>query len=326
MSKSIDKPFSAKEMKSIKVALFCIVAVVIFYFGATFLKGINVFGKKNYYYAVFEDIGDLHESDNVTLNGYVIGKVNGIKLLSSRPVRICAEILITENLDIPEDSEFEVTQKDVLGGKVVNLHLGASPALAQRGDTLGCYLSRGMLDGVGDLVAQLQSVVSSADTIGQNLKLAFRTSDPVNGGLMIKNTLANLEQTTHDLSMLMADNGPKVNRVLSQLDALSKTLADAGPQIQAVVENLDNISDSLAQSNIRSFVNSAQLTIENANQILDDARNGRGTVGQLLQNDSVYNNINYTLDCINTLVKDVRQNPSKYINVTIFGKKVKTNQ
>ena len=323
MEKNTKKPYSEKEVRSIKVALFCIAAALIFYLGATFLKGINVFGKKTYYYAVFEDVGALHESTNVTLNGYEIGKVTGIKLLSSNPVRICAEILVTEKLDIPKDSQFEVAQKDVLGGMVVNLHLGSSAEIAHRGDTLGCYLAGGMLDGVGDLVAQLQSVIASVDTIGQNLKLAFRTEDSLNGGTMIKNTLENLEHTTADLSKLLADNGGKVNSVVSQLDVLSKTLGEAAPKIDAIIANVDNISDSLAQANIRMLVNNAQQTVENANRLIDNVNKGQGTVGQLMQNDSLFKSLNNTIESLDLLVKDIKANPSKYINVTIFGKKEK---
>lgn len=326
MDKNKQKSYSDKEVKSIKVALFFIAAVLIFYLGSVFLKGINVFGKKNYYYAVFEDMGALHESTNVALNGYEIGKVTGIKLLSSNPVRICAEILVTEDLDIPEDSKLEVAQKDVLGGMIVNLHLGQSSKMAHRGDTLGCYLAGGMLDGVGDLVTQLQSVVASVDTIGQNLKLAFRTEDSHNGGTMIKNTLENLEHATADLSKLLADNGGKVNNFVSQLDKLSKTLADASPKINEIVDNVDNISDSIAQSNIRGFVNEAKGTIDNVNRIVSEVERGEGTLGQLVRNDSLYNSINKTIESLDLLVKDLKANPSKYINVTVFGKREKKNK
>lgn len=321
MEKKNNNQYSVKEAKSIKVALFVIAAALIFYLGATFLKGINVFGKKTYYYAVFEDIGALHESTNVTLNGYEIGKVTGVKLLSSNPVRICAEILISEKLDIPEDSKFEVAQKDVLGGVIMNLRMGKSSVMAHSGDTLGCYLKGGMLDGVDDLVAQLQDVVASVDTIGQNLKLAFRSDDSINGGMMIKNTLANLEATSQNLSKLLADNGGKVNRVMTQLEVLTKTLSDASPKIDAIVANVDNISDSLAQSNIRQLVNSAQSTINNANDVIAKVKAGQGTVGQLIQNDSLYRNINQTIECVNLLIQDIKEHPTDYLNVTVFGRK-----
>lgn len=321
MSKDKDKQYSVKEAKSIKVALFCIAAILIFYFGATFLKGINVFGKKNYYYTVFEDIGALHESTNVTLNGYGIGKVTNISLLSSNPVRICAEILVTEKLDIPEDSQFEVAQKDVLGGMVVNLHLGSSSRIAQSGDTLGCYLAGGMLDGLGDLTAQLQSVVSSIDTIGLGLKEAFRPQDSLNSGKSLKNTLANLQEVTGDLAVLIDRNSPKINSLVTQLDKLSRTLGDASPKIDAIISNVDNISDSLAQANIRTLVNNAQETVNNVNQVIAKVEQGQGTVGQLINNDSLYKSLNNTLESLNLLVQDLKENPSKYVNVTVFGRK-----
>ena len=320
MEKKNNNQYSVKEAKSIKVALFVIAAALIFYIGATFLKGINVLGKKTYYYAVFEDIGALHESTNVTLNGYGIGKVTDIELLSSNPVRICAEILVTEKLDIPEDSQFEVAQKDVLGGMVVNLRLGKSSVMAHSGDTLGCYVAVGMLDGVGDLVTQLQNVVASVDTIGENIKLAFRSEDSINGGMMIKNTLENLETTSKNLSKLLADNGGKVNRVVTQLDVLTKTLGEASPKIDAIVANVDNITDSLAQSNIRQLVNNAQSTIDNANSVIAKVKAGEGTVGQLIQNDSLYRNINQTIECVNALIKDIKEHPTDYLNVTVFGR------
>jgi phospholipid/cholesterol/gamma-HCH transport system substrate-binding protein len=321
MEKNNSHSSSAKDIKSIKVALFCIAAALIFYLGSLFLKGINIFSKKHYYYAVFEDIGALHESTVVALNGYPIGKVTDIKLLSSNPVRICAEILVTEKLDVPEDSRFEVMQKDVLGGMIVNLHMGTSNVLAHSGDTLGCYVAGGMLDGVDDLVMQLQSVVASVDTIGQNLKLAFRTEDSLNGGTMIKNTLANLEATSQNLSKLLADNGGKVNRVVTQLDVLTKTLSDASPKIDAIVANVDNITDSLAQANIRTLVNNAQNTIDNANSVIAKVKAGEGTIGQLVQNDSLYRNINQTIECVNLLIKEIKDHPGDYLNVTVFGRK-----
>lgn len=326
MGNNEEKSYSKKEVRNIKVALFFIAAALIFYFGSVFLKGIHVFGKKNYYYAVFENVGTLHESANVTLNGFEIGKVTDISLLSSDPVRICAEILVTEKLDIPKDSQFEVLQKDVLGGMVVNLHLGHSSEVAHRGDTLGCYLSGGMLDGVGDLVAKLQSVVASVDTIGQNMKMAFRPQDSVNGGVLIKNTLENLEHTTRDLSKLMADNGGKVTRVVSQLEMLTKTLGEASPKIDEIIDNVDNISDSLAQAHILQLVDNAQQTVNNANKLLDGVRSGNGTVGQLMQNDSLYKSLNNTLESLDLLIKDMKANPSKYINVTVFGKKEKNKK
>ena len=143
---------------------------------------------------------------------------------------------------------------------------------------------------------------------------------------MIKNTLENLEHTTADLSKLLADNGGRVNSVVSQLDALSKTLGQAAPKIDAIIANVDNITDSLAQANIRTLVNNAQSTVDNVNALIAGVKNGQGTVGQLMQNDSLFKSLNNTIESLDLLVKDIKANPSKYINVTVFGKKEKKDK
>ena len=325
MSKSKDnkQQYSEKNIKSMKVAIFCIAALVIFYFGCNFLKGLNVFNRKTHLYAVFENVGDLHESTNVVFNGFPIGKVNDITLLSTNPPRICAEILLTEDIDIPVDSRFEVAQKDVLGGMIVNLVMGGSKTFAKEKDTLGSMLAPGMFDGIDEIKAQLANVIASVDTLGLSLKSAFHPFDSANSAFMLKATLTNLEASTRHLNRLLANNEGKVGNVVSQLERLTATLSDATPQINTIVTNLDNISDSLAQSNIRALVDDAQATLANLNDVTAKIENGDGTVGKLINNEQLYQNVTQTLESLNVLIKDLKANPSKYINVTVFGKKEK---
>lgn len=318
-----NQQYSKKNIRSMKVGIFCIAALVIFYFGCNFLKGLNVLNRKTYYYAVFEDVGDLHESTTVAFNGYPIGKVNDITLLSSNPPRICAEILVTEKIDIPSDSHFEVAQKDVLGGMIVRLVMGNSPTLAHKNDTLACMLAPGMFDGLDGLKEQLASVIASVDTIGLSLKSAFQPQDSANSALMIKSTLANLDASTRHLDQILSTNEGKVGRVVTQLEQLTATLSNATPQIHNIVDNLDNISDSIAKANIRSLVNDAQSTIANLNAVTTKIENGEGTAGMLINNEQLYKNVTQTLESLNTLIQDLKANPSKYINVTVFGKKQK---
>lgn len=306
-----------------KVAIFCIAAIVIFYFGCSFLKGLNIFGKKTYYYAVFDDVGALHESTTVAINGFPIGKVSKISMLSSDPVRICAEILVTEKVDIPEDSYFEVAQKDVLGGMIVNVIMGKSPRMAHSKDTLACGLQPGMFDGIDDLKAQLSSVLASVDTIGMSIKSAFLLNDPNNGALMLKNTLINLEASTQHLNKMLANNEQSVGNIVHKLDKLSSTLSNAAPQLEAIISNINNISDSVAQSNIRTLVTDAQEAVANINSLTASIERGEGSAGLLMKNDSLYSNVNKTVESLDNLLKDLKANPSKYINVTVFGKKNK---
>lgn len=317
------KQYSEKNIKSMKVAIFCIAALVIFYFGCSFLKGLNIFGHKTYYYAVFEDVGGLHESTTVAINGYPIGKVNNISILSTNPVRICAEIIVTENVAIPDDSYLEVAQKDVLGGMIVNVVLGKSHQMAHNKDTLACGVQPGMFDGIDVLKEQLSSVLASVDTIGMSIKSAFLLNDPNNGALMLKNTLINLEASTQHLNKMLSNNEQSVGNIVHKLDKLSATLSNAAPQLEAIISNINNISDSVAQSNIRTLVNDAQEAVANINSLTASIERGEGSAGMLMKNDSLYSNVNKTVESLDNLLKDLKANPSKYINVTVFGKKNK---
>ncbi len=319
-SDEAQKTYSPKNVKSMKVAIFCIAALLIFYLGTNFLKGLNVFSHKTYYYAVFEDVGALHESTTVAVNGYPIGKVNKITLLSTNPTRICAEFLITEKIDIPEDSKFEVAQKDVLGGMIVNVLIGQSSRMAHNKDTLACCLAGGMFDGIDELKGQLASVLSSVDTIGIALKSAFLPNDPDNGALMLKSTLVNLEASTRHLNSLLASNENKVGEMVTKLNGFSSTLNSASPKLEAIIDNLDNISDSIAQANIKALFVDAQETMSHINKVTAQLEKGEGTAGQLMHDDSLYNNINKAAESLDALLKDLKTHPGRYINISVFGK------
>lgn len=316
-----DQQYSAKNMKSMKVAIFCIAALIVFYLGASFLKGLNVFGHKAYYYAVMENIGGLHESTTAAVNGYPIGKVTKLKILSTDPVRICAEIMVTEKIDLPKDSRIEVAQKDVLGGMIVNIIPGTSSVMAKSGDTLQSSLAGGLFDGIDGIKNQLASVIASVDTIGLALKSAFQPDDPANGAATLKNTLANLEASTQHLNQILASNEPKLGEMMTKLNRFSTTLDNASPQLNAMIENIHNITDSVAQSNIKALFTDAQQAVSNINQVTDKLERGEGSVGQLMNNDSLYNNINKAVESLDNLINDLKAHPGRYINISVFGKK-----
>lgn len=316
-----NQQYSAKNIRSMKVAIFCIAALIIFYLGANFLKGLNVFSHKTYFYAVMENIGGLHESTTVAVNGYPIGKVTKMKMLSTDPVRICAEIMVTEKIDLPKDSRIEVAQKDVLGGMIVNIIPGSSKVMAQSGDTLQSSLAGGLFDGIDGLKDQLASVIASVDTIALALKSAFQPDDPANGAATLKNTLANLETSTQHLSQILSSNEPKLNEMVTKLNRFSTTLDNASPQLNAMIENLNNISDSVAQSNIKALFIDAQQAVSNINHVTDKLERGEGSVGQLMNNDSLYKNINKAVESLDNLINDLKAHPGRYINVSVFGKK-----
>lgn len=321
MEKEPIKQDNTSHNKSkLKVGIFCIVAVVIFYLGACFFKGVSAFGKKTYYYAVFENTGGLQESNAVMLNGYKIGQVTKVSILSDNPVRLCAELMITEPVNIPKDSKVQVAPKDLLGGTVVNILFGSETAYLQPKDTMATFVVPQITDGVDDLKAQLSSILTSVDTIALSLKDVLA---PDAGGGDLKGTLANLEQTTSNLNDILSGNKAKVNKLVSNLETFSTTLQNASPQLEEIVANLDKISDSVAKANVTQLINDAQKAIGDVQLVVDKVQRGEGTVGQLVTNDTLYTNLENSLHSLDELLKDLKANPKKYINVTVFGKREK---
>ena len=321
MEKEPIKQDNTSHNKSkLKVGIFCIAAVVIFYLGACFFKGVSAFGKKTYYYAVFENTGGLQESNAVMLNGYKIGQVTKVSILSDNPVRLCAELMITEPVNIPKDSKVQVAPKDLLGGTVVNILFGSETAYLQPKDTMATYVVPQMTDGIDELKSQLSSILTSVDTIALSLKDVLA---PDAGGGDLKGTLVNLEQTTANLNDILSGNKAKVNRLVTNLETFSTTLQNASPQLEEIVANLDKISDSVAKANVTQLINDAQKAISDVQLVVDKVQRGEGTVGQLVTNDTLYTNLENSLHSLDELLKDLKANPKKYINVTVFGKREK---
>ncbi|MBQ7490376.1 MAG: MCE family protein [Bacteroidales bacterium] len=314
---------SKQGSQYVKVALMCIAALVIFYFGTQYLKGIDIFGSRTYYYCVFEDCGGLVESTPVQLNGYKIGKVEKVSLLSARPVRICAKLLITENIKFPDDTRFEVASASLLGGNSLNVQYGKSSKFANEGDTLLCGVKPGLLDGFADLGDKVNSILNSVDTIGLSLKDVLYTQG---GGEDLKGTLANLESTTANLNDILAQNKSKVGLLVSDLQDFSSTLNEASPKLHNVIDNFDKISDSLAKADIAAVINNANSTISEIETLVKKINKGDGDIGQLANNDSLYRNLESTTNSLNLLLQDLKENPKRYVHFSLFGRKDKKDK
>lgn len=312
-----------KNLRNMKVALFWLAGILVFYLGANFLKGVNAFGRKTYYYAIFDDIGGLQTGTAVNVNGYKIGRVNRIALSGKKPVKICAEMLILEKIPLPKDSRFEVTRSDLLGSLVVNVVMGQASEYARSGDTLACHVASSMLADWDIMERQIQSILASVDTIGLSVKQVFNPAGSENGSTILRNTLDNLEMVTARLNKLLATNSETVDRVTARIDRFSATLDAAAPQIDSVLYNLHEITDSLAQANIFRLAQDAQSTLDNLNTIIGGLQRGEGTAGHLLQNDTLYLNMDKTIESLNVLLQDIRENPGRYVHVSLFGNKDK---
>ncbi len=306
--------------KAMKVALFCIGSAVILYFGANFLKGLDTFGERTVYYSVFEDSGKIHPGSVIYANGFKIGKVSAVEMLPGNPITIVAEYLVTQEMNIPNDSKFSVVS-DIMGGVSVQLLMGNSTNYAISGDTLECELAPSMLGDVANLTTQVSSVLSNVDTITFALKEAVYTSQ--NQENKITAIVDNMAKLTTDVNKMVADNKNEVSSIVNNLNRFTATLTKATPQLETIISNFENISDSLAKANITTLIANTNSTISEVETLVEKVNNGEGNAAMLLNDKELYTNLTATMGNLDKLLIDFKENPKKYINVTVFGRKEK---
>lgn len=314
---------SQNRNKRIKVALLCISAVLIFVIGANFLKGINIFHKKTYYYCVMDNATNIQQNTAVMLAGYKIGQVQSTKLISTCPPRICATIMLSEKVDIPNDSRFESMSPGLLSSQVLSLEMGVSRTFYHNGDTLPFSVKAGMLDGIDEMKGQISNVLASVDTIGMELKDILHKEG---GGEDLKGILANVEDATAHLNNILGQNETKVSHLVTSLERFGKTLDEASPQLTNILDNFDKISDTIAKADIAAVITNANKTIKEVETLVAKVNSGEGTVGNLVSDDAIAKKVDDTVNSLNELLKDLKAHPKRYVHFSLFGKKDKADK
>jgi phospholipid/cholesterol/gamma-HCH transport system substrate-binding protein len=279
-----------------------------------------MFGGNRKLYAIFDDAAGLPQGTPVMYNGFKIGKVMTVSLTSDSPARVCAAIAINEDMDIPKDSHFELSTKDMLGGLVIHLRLGEAKQLAKNKDTLQSFLIPAFTDGLGDVMVQLSSIMSSVDSIALELKGIVSSKE---GSSSLKIIFENLENSTTELNQLMSQNRAKFGHIVDNLNQLTTTLNEETPQLQSIIDNFDQISDDIAKADLAKVILEANQTIEQLSLIVEKIQKGEGDIGKLVNNEELYNNLALTTENLNKLLIDIKENPDRYIHVSVFGKKKK---
>jgi len=318
--KSTPPKHSERNTKSIKVAVFCILAILILYFGANFLKGIDTFSKREFFYSVYDNSGGLHTGAVVYLQGYPIGKVTKVKLISHDPVRILAEYLINEEILIPIDSRFEVMSKDMLGGIIVRLELGTSTQFARPGDTLACGVVPPLTEGLEAMKDQIVNILVSIDTVAVSLKDILTHQ---NGSENLAKTFSHIESITASLDQMLAANEAKFGKMVTEFSKFSGTLTEISPELKRIITNFDQIADTIAKANVAEVIVNANNTVLQLKEMVTKMNTGDGNIAKLLNEDELYAKLGNSLQSLDDLLVDIKQNPKKYINVTIFGGKKK---
>lgn len=299
--------------KEVKIGIFVTLVIAITIWGINFLKGKNIFTVSRQYYAVFNNIGGLQISSDVSANGYTIGRVSDIQFVHGQISKIIVEVSIDRQFTIPSNSVVEIFSTDFMGSKAVNMILGSSNIPAKENDTL-----QGKFDGdISVLVTKkllpikekAERLIESVDSVMAVIKNTFTPETQEN----IRKGVASLEQ-------IIVTQRTRVSLIMENLEDISTNLKNSNEEVTNTLQNFSNLSDSLAQSNIKTAIQNANNVIYETNLLMQKLNQNQGSVGKLINEDSIYVSLEKTIKDLDLLLIDLKANPKKYVHFSLFGK------
>lgn len=296
-----------KITKEIKIALVAIAGILIMYFGINFLKGINLFSSNNYYYMTFDDIQGLGASTPIYADGYKVGTVDAVDFNYSQSGPIKVKVDIDKNLRIPKGSQAEI-EKDLMGNLQVNLLLANNPReRIETGGIIPGAVNAGAMGKAAEMIPEIQKMLPKLDSILASVNALL--ADPA-----LAATLHNAQTITNNLTVS--------TRELNTLMAgLNKQVPGMVNRANGVLDNTNRLTSNLASLDVQGTLDKVNKTLENAQAFTDKLNNGKGSLGLLMNDTQLYDNMNATMRNADSLVIDLKQHPKRYVHFSVFGKK-----
>tara|TARA_Y100000739_G_C20581814_1_gene453233 strand:- start:210 stop:1223 length:1014 start_codon:yes stop_codon:yes gene_type:complete len=308
-----------------------IVGVVMLFIGVNYLKGFNPLEKSDHYYAVYSKIEGLSVSNPVLVNGYKVGQVSRIEFHEKGDGTLLVEFSVEQSeLNIPINTQAQIFSSDLFGSKAIELIRGDTNVFAVNGDTLIASNQEDITEAVRKELAPLRAktdqLIAGVDEILTNMKKVFE--DDATLGLpstfeSFNRTFLTLENTAIQLDSLIIENRAVLNSVMTNLDGLAENLNRNNSELTNIIQNFSAVSDSLVVADITGTINKADKAIENITEITNNAKNGKGTLGKIMVDDSLYHGLVASSVELQELLDDLQLNPWKYVRVSLFGRKQK---
>lgn len=298
-----------KLTKEIKIALVAIVGILIMYFGINFLKGMNLFSTNNAYYMTFDDIQGLGASTPIYADGYKVGTVDGMEYDYKENGPIKVKVDINKDLRIPQGSKAEIV-KDLMGNLQVNLLLANNPReRVEPGGVIPGAVNGGMMDKAANLIPVVEKMLPKLDSILTSVNALL--ADPALAASLhnVETITSNLTVSTRELNTLMA--------------GLNKQVPGMVRKANGVLDNTNRLTANLASLDVQGTLNKVNQTLESAHQFTEKLNSNQGSLGLLMNDTKLYDNLTSTMRHADSLVIDLKAHPKRYVHFSVFGRKDK---
>lgn len=293
--------------KEIKIGIYTVVILLAAWAGIRFLSGLDIFGRTRNYTAHYEQVGGLQDAAAVVINGVKVGQVTGVEL-NKEEGGVDVTLSVNKEYDIPTDSKAMMFSAGLMGGKSIEIRLGKSNEFLKAGDKIECGVTLDMFD---TLTQELGDIKERVTLLLDNLNQTVSGVDSLidNNSRALTNTIANLNGVMADL---------KRSNIIGNIDGFCATLNQNGEKLNGIVSDINSLTHSLNEQQSGKKLAEA---INEVNTLLAKINSGSGTVGNLVSDEKLYKQLAEASQNLSALLADLKENPKRYINVTVFGKK-----
>ena len=302
----------------IKIGIVGFGILLLLFFGIKFLKGIDVFQKETTYYVFYDNVSGMYEGNYIYLNGMKVGYVKDIEAMGERAEKFLVTVAVDSKIKITDDSKMVFFSADILGSKAMKIELGNSNRILENKDTIMGGVELGMLDKLGSSIAPM----------AQNLdSILFATKNILNQQTQnnLQHTFANLEATSERLSSisgqfnnLMKNEKEKIGKIISNTESITSNLKNNNDELNNIISKIGQITDTVAQAQLGSTILQTTQTLEKLNNVLGVIEKGKGNIGLLINDEGLYKSLDESAKKLDALIEDIKANPKKYINVSVF--------
>lgn len=293
-----------------KIGISSIIILFIAYWGITFLKGSNLLSSVNIYKTSYSDVGGLEMSSPVIINGMKVGTVIRVEM-SDVEGDVYVDFTVKSKYKIPDNSVAVLGSASLLSGKSIELITGDSKELLKNGGTMKSRINNGMMDAVTDISERASNLIDS-------LTLTLSKINSLLSDKMINDaqgTVANLKSSTATLDKMLTDEKGKISKITTNLGQLTGDLNEIMPEVKGAVKGFNTLTQSLNGS--------LPHILAQIDEIVAKINSNKGTVGKLLTSSDLYDGATITFEEAAALLRDLKQNPKRYVHFSLFGKKEK---
>lgn len=306
----------SKELKAGLIAIFAIVSFMIFF---QFLKGKNVFTTDNFFYIKYDNVAGLERSNPVTINGLKVGLVDDIIPVTSPDGKISfvVKVAIDNQYSFSKNSNVEIFEPGLMGGKQLKINLSYDQNIAKDGDTLrGEFKPSAMAAMASEMSPKVSSVLTKMDSALAQTNKILDEQNRREIKLLLLNLnqmVASFKATSDQTNRLLAGNEPKINALLN---SANQTMTST----QNTLDKFGNVADGIDTQKLNTSLAKLGESADKLNQLIAGIERGEGTLGKMTKDEQLYNNLSKTSNALNELITDLKENPKKYINISVFGK------